>query len=94
MLIAIFVATTAGHTAPGDQLCVIAAYLESGVAVRAGPSPDAAVVMVIGAGRMVIEFERSDGWVWAGVDRAGGRDGYVPEAALSPLDMDGLPCGS
>lgn len=77
---------------PGQKLCVVKAYLTSGLEVKEAPSKEARTVMVIGAGRVVIEFDRKNGWVFGGVEHAGGVDGYVPQEAVSNRDLDGLPC--
>ena len=76
------------------MLCVTAAYLETGVEVKSAPDSTAATVMVIGSGRAVLEIARDFGWVRADVKHSGGRDGYFPEAALAPTDLNGLSCGS
>ena len=83
------------HDGPPQRfLCVTEEHLTTGVVVRAEPAPGADTVMVIGSGRVVVEFGTVDGWVFGGVQRAGGRDGYVPASALRTTDLDGLPCGS
>ena len=80
--------------APGQKLCVKKEYLTSGLEVKEAPSKTANTVMVIGAGRVIVEFDRKDGWVFGGVERAGGVTGYVPQEAVDDSDLDGLPCGS
>lgn len=96
IVIAVLVAlaATGSHAESGDMLCVTEDHVKSGVEVKAGPSVDADTVMIIGAGRAVIEFDRESGWVSVGVDKAGGRQGYVEEVALGTEDLDGRPCGS
>ncbi len=85
---------TTANSAPGQKVCVTQSYLTTGLQVKNAPSHDAETVMVIGAGRVIIEFGRKDGWISGGVDGAGGIDGYVPDEAVSDFDIDGLPCGS
>jgi len=78
----------------GQKLCVTSKYIKTGLVVRSQPSKDADIVIIIGAGRAVIEFERQDGWIDVGVERAGGRTGYVPVGSVSAYDLDGMTCGS
>ncbi len=84
----------ASLSAPGSLMCVTAQYYETGLEVKAEPSSDAKTVMVIGAGRKVMEFGRKNGWMSVGVDRSGGKDGYIPIEAVSSRDLDGMACGS
>lgn len=78
----------------GDFHCVTADSLVTGLEVKIEPSESAETVMVIGAGRSMIEFGEENGWLWVGVSRAGGREGYVPIDMVARVDLDGLPCGS
>lgn len=94
VLLVTLAASVPVESAPGDKLCVTKSYLKTGLEVKNGPSDDAETLMVIGAGRVIVEFGRRNGWVAGGVDRAGGIDGYVLEEAVSNFGIDGLPCGS
>lgn len=78
----------------GDKLCVTVDNVLIGVEVKKEPSKNSDTIMIIGSGRLVIEFGRKNGYVRAGVARSGGRDGYILESLLSDKDLDGLPCGS
>ena len=59
--------------APGDTLYVKG----NSVNVRSGPSTSASVVMKLGKGHKLLEFERKNGWVHVGIDRTGGKDGWI-----------------
>lgn len=92
--VVVALAAAGSHAESGDMLCVTEVHVKSGVEVKSGPSAGAHTVMTIGAGRAVIEFDREPGWVSVGIDKAGGRQGYVAEDALGTEDLDGRPCGS
>ncbi len=94
LLAALVFTSGASYSAPGSMMCVTAQYYETGLEVKAAPSPGAKTVMVIGAGRKVMEFGRKNGWMSVGVDRSGGKDGYIPIEAVSSRDLDGMACGS
>lgn len=65
--------TTGVSAAPGDVL-----YIQGdGVNVRAGPGTDASVILKLNRGHKLVEFERRGDWVNVGVDRTGGKDGWV-----------------
>ena len=58
---------------PGDTL-----YAQGNLAnVRSAPSKSASVVMAVGRGHKLIEFERKNGWVHVGIVRTGGKDGWI-----------------
>ena len=81
-------------SAVGDKHCVTSEYMKKGLAVRSSPHDDSETVMTIGAGRVLIEFDRKGTWQFVGVERSGGKDGYVPISATSRKDLDGMNCGS
>ncbi len=59
--------------APGDTL-----YAQGNLAhVRSAPTQSASVVMVVGRGHKLIEFERKNGWIRVGIVRTGGKDGWI-----------------
>ncbi len=84
----------ASLAAPGSMMCVTAEYYETGLEVKGAPSPEGKTVMIIGAGRKVMEFGRKNGWMSVGVDRSGGKDGYIPITSVSSRGLDGMKCGS
>lgn len=58
---------------PGDTL-----YAQGNLAnVRSAPSKSASVVMAVGRGHKLIEFERKYGWVHVRIVRTGGKDGWI-----------------
>lgn len=61
-----------------------------GATVYSEPSEDSDVVMLVGEGRKVLEFTRMGDWVNVGIDRSGGKDGWVKASLLSLTDPDGL----
>jgi len=59
--------------APGDTL-----YVQGNlVNVRSAPSISASVLMKLGMGHKLIEFERKNGWIHVGIVRMGGADGWI-----------------
>lgn len=58
--------------------------------VKDAPSGDSETKFIIALGRKVMEFETRGDWVWVGIDRTGGKDGWVQKEDLSPIDPDGL----
>ena len=64
--------------APGDAL-----YIQKDrVNVRAGPSTDAAVLMQLNLGHKLIEFARQGEWVNVGIERTGGKDGWIHDSLI------------
>ena len=61
-----------------------------GATVYSEPATTSDVVMLVGEGRKVVEFTRKGDWVNVGIDRSGGKDGWVKASQLSPTDPDGL----
>jgi len=72
--------------APGDFFCVGPLQAE----VKAGPSEDAETEFVIAIGRKLLELGRQGEWVQVGIDKAGGRYGWVHVDVLKSTDPDGL----
>lgn len=60
------------------------------VEVKTGPSEESKTQFIIALGRKVVEFETRGEWLWVGIDRTGGKDGWVRKSDLSPTDPDGL----
>jgi len=58
--------------------------------IKATPEAGSDTSFVIAIGRKVIEFDRKKDWVWVGIDRSGGRDGWIRKDQLSKTDPDGL----
>lgn len=49
------------------------------------------VQFIIAIGRKVVEFKRKKGFVWCGVDKAGGEIfGWIKLSDLAPTDPDGI----
>ena len=69
----LLIAPSIAWAAPGDTLYVQG----NGANVRSAPSKSASVVMVVGRGHKLIEFERKNGWVHVGIVRTGGKDGWI-----------------
>ena len=59
-------------------------------AIHAQPSPDSEVKFIIAIGRKLVEFDRKNGWIYVGVDKSGGQDGWIEETSVGNLDPDGL----
>ncbi len=69
----LLLASNIAWAAPGDTL-----YAQSEwVNVRSAPSKSARVVMAVGRGQKLIEFERKYGWVHVGIVRTGGKEGWI-----------------
>ena len=76
---------TAATAAPGDVL-----YSKGdNVNVRAEPSMKATVILQIDRGHKLIEFDRAGDWVNVGVERTGGKDGWVHESLVTATDPGG-----
>lgn len=75
-------------------MCIAKTYLETGLEVKEEAQASSKTLMVIGAGRPVLDMGRAGEYVFVGVHRAGGIAGYVPANALSRQDLDGMRCGS
>lgn len=71
---------------PGDMHYVGTLQAE----VKASPTKDSEVKFIIAIGRKVVEFDRKGSWVWVGIDRTGGKDGWIRKDQLSKTDPDGL----
>lgn len=87
-MVAIFVAIVAANVfaRPGEIH-----YVKSKQAtLRAEPRQAAPAKLVIAIGRKVIEFDRKGEWVFIGVDKSGGMDGWIPLKRLGSTDPDGL----
>ena len=70
---ALLLAPSIAWAAPGDTL-----YAQGNlVNVRSAPSISASVLMKLGMGHKLIEFERKNGWVHVGIVRMGGADGWI-----------------
>lgn len=58
--------------------------------VKEEPSSEAKTKFVIAVGRKLVEFEEKGEWVWVGVNKSGGKDGWVHKSQLSSTDPDGI----
>ena len=58
--------------------------------VKAEPSKASSTKFIVALGRKVIEFDRKGDWVYVGIDKMGGKDGWITRSALGPNDPDGL----
>lgn len=71
---------------PGDKHYVKTLQAE----IRAEPSIEAEVKFVVAVGRKLIEFDRKNGFIYVGVDKSGGKDGWIEASKVSRTDPDGL----
>jgi len=58
--------------------------------VKEAASASSRTKLVIAMGRKVVEFDRKGNWCLVGIDRTGGKDGWVHCGNLDPTDSDGL----
>lgn len=72
--------------APGD----IHYAGELQVEVRKEGNENAEVLFVVALGRKLVEFDRKGEFVWVGIDKMGGKDGWVHISDVKPTDPDGL----
>ncbi|WP_026987418.1 hypothetical protein [Fodinicurvata fenggangensis] len=72
--------------APGDIHYVKSLQAE----VREGPSDVSEVKFVIAIGRKLVEFQREGDYIQAGIDKTGGREGWIRLNQVGPTDPDGL----
>jgi uncharacterized protein YgiM (DUF1202 family) len=86
LLIAALGVTVPAFSAPGNFHYVGALQTR----VKEKPSDQSATTLILAIGRKVVKFERRGEWMWVGIDKAGGRDGWVKIKDLSPTDPDGL----
>lgn len=54
------------------------------------PSSDSKVKFVVAIGRKLVEFDKKNGFIYVGVDKSGGKDGWIKLSDVSPTDPDGL----
>lgn len=80
--------------APGDFWCVRDEYRYQALDVKEGPDPSSDTIMVVGAGRQLVELGTQGDWLMVGVHRAKGRTGYVPKDSIQSTDLDGMRCGT
>lgn len=72
-------------TATGDIL-----YVQVDRAnLRSGPSTSSPIILTLGMGHRLLEFERRAGWVHVGADRTGGKDGWVHASLVGPVFRGG-----
>lgn len=71
---------------PGDIYYVDTLQAE----IREGPSSDSEIKFIIAIGRKLVEFDRENGWIHVGVDKTGGKDGWIEASKVSKTDPDGL----
>ena len=74
------------HAAPGQFHYVGTLQTE----VKEEPSAEAETKFIIAIGRKLVEFDAKGDWVWVGIDKSGGKDGWVHRSQLSPTDPDGV----
>jgi len=86
ILLLIFGASFSLHAAPGQSHYVGTLQAE----VKEKPSAESKTKFVIAIGRKLVEFETKGDWVWVGIDKSGGKDGWVNKKHLSPTDPDGI----
>lgn len=48
------------------------------------------VKFIVAIGRKLVEFGRKNGFINVGIDKSGGRDGWIRASDVSPTDPDGL----
>ena len=58
--------------------------------VYENPSKTSKVKFVVAIGRKVMEFGSKSGFTQVGIDKSGGRDGWIKTSDLSPTDADGM----
>ena len=58
--------------------------------VREAPSAESDVKLIVAIGRKLVEFDRKNGWIYVGVDKSGGKDGWIEASKVSDTDPDGL----
>lgn len=77
---------TVGHASPGQIHYVGPLQAD----VKEGPSADSQTKFIIAIGRKVIEFERRGDWVSVGIDKSGGKEGWIHLDDLKSTDPDGM----
>jgi len=58
--------------------------------VYESPSKTSKVKFVVAIGRKVMEFGTKNGFAQVGIDKSGGKDGWIKASDLSPTDPDGM----
>ncbi|WP_413112118.1 hypothetical protein [Thaumasiovibrio sp. DFM-14] len=82
----LFLISLPSFASPGQMHYAKAIQVE----VREEPSESAKVKFVIAAGRKLVEFDRKGKFVWVGVDKSGGLEGWVLMEHVGSTDPDGL----
>ncbi len=83
------VAALAAPITPYAKLGDILFVQKDNSPIREGPNKDAPLVLQLNRGHKLIEFERKGGWVNVGIDRSGGKEGWIE----SPLTGSVSPGG-
>lgn len=58
--------------------------------IHAKPSAESEITLVVAIGRKLVEIGREDSWIYVGVDKTGGKDGWIRASQVSDKDPDGL----
>lgn len=58
--------------------------------VRESASDSAKIKLVVAIGRKLVEFDQSGEYLWVGIDKSGGRDGWIKKSQIGPTDPDGI----
>lgn len=69
----------------GDKLYIS----KAGVNIRSSPSEESSIVVRVDKGHVLIEFSTSDSWINVGVDRTGGKSGWVKKSDVSYKCIEG-----
>lgn len=58
--------------------------------VKQSASEKSKTKFIIAIGRKVVEFDKKGSWYWVGIDKTGGKDGWIHERHLKSSDPDGI----
>lgn len=58
--------------------------------VKQSPSENSQTKFIIAIGRKVVEFDKKNSWFLVGVDKTGGKDGWIHKRHLKSSDPDGI----
>ncbi|MFT6624814.1 MAG: hypothetical protein ACJAZI_000887 [Cycloclasticus sp.] len=58
--------------------------------IKESASDTSRTKFVVAIGRKLVEFGRQDGYILVGIDRTGGKDGWIKGGLVAPTDPDGV----
>ncbi len=58
--------------------------------IHVAPTSKSKIKFIVAIGRKLLEFDRKNGWINVGIDKTGGKDGWIQSADVKSTDPDGV----